>query len=277
MNLFLSSQWATAIDQPAPLEWQTLSVSARADAIRSYCRQTVSYLKGVGVRSPVYQIGNEVEYGVCGVYTREEKKRENVDWIRRSIWMDEAVLLAAACEGVKAADPHARLAVHIAHWFNAEFGEGFFRSMIEFGVPIDVLGASYYPSSGIPEDHFGIPATFGELGRYVDAVTSAVGKPLLFAEYAYPSTPAIEDFYAGWNRPAPGYPLTPEGQRDWLRDFLGWCANNASVLGAFYWSPECYARKDWEAFALFFPNGTAKPALDVFRTLSQSVDGIADW
>jgi Glycosyl hydrolase family 53 len=62
-------------------------------------------------------------------------------------------------------------------------------------------------------------------------------------------------------------PLTDEGQRRWLGDFLKFCEDNSKIAGAFYWSPEWYGAGMWKAFALFDLDGNAKPAWPAFRSL----------
>jgi arabinogalactan endo-1,4-beta-galactosidase len=266
INFFLSDCWATAIEQPVPKEWKKLSIKERAEAIRKYCFYTVTSLKQSGVRTSLYQIGNEIDYGMCGVHT-DDIRRENVKWMSKTIWPYEAELIKGAIKGIKQADSKAQFIIHIAHWFNKKFGIGFFRFMKKAGVNFDYLGASYYPSSNIPMHHFNIPNTFTDLNVYVSSLTKAIKKPLIFCEYGYPSEKVFNGAFQHWNHPVRNYPLTTLGQREWLYDFLNYCIQHPMIAGAFYWSPEYYCHEDWVAFSFFDSYGVSKPVIEVFQEL----------
>jgi len=265
LNLFLSDRWCTANHQPAPEEWMRLPLSRRCDEIRAYTRATVARFLDRGCRPSLYQVGNEIEYGICGIMT-SSVLREDPDWMRRhGTWCDIATVLRSAHAGILDADPGARFVVHAAHWFNPRFGVEFFDSLRSMGVDFEFAGCSYYPTSGIPEHHFGIGNGLTDLGGYVDAVHERTGCRVLVLEYGYPRRDGFLGPFCRWNKQVNGYELSSEGQRRWIDDFLRWCHRTESVAGAFYWSPEYYCSDDWEAFALFDTDGRSLPALTSLR------------
>jgi len=256
--IFLSEDWADLMKQPLPGIWKGLSLEERASAVRAYARDTVRHFRDHGLASHLYEIGNEIDYGICGVYPPDSLPKDAAH-LSQGIWPDAARLIHACQEGVKEADPQARFLLHIAHWWDADFACAFFTFMQQHGVQLDYAGLSYFPSSGI-----GGSLRFSQFGEVVAKVAAATGRPVLIAETGYPSSPDFSGQFGDWKKEAPGYPLTPEGQEKWLGDLLAFCASRPDIAGVFYWSPEWCGEGMWKAFALFDPAGNALPAWRAF-------------
>lgn len=138
-----------------------------------------------------------------------------------------------------------------------------------FGLEYEILSLSFYPSH-----------TEAQLNKLEELVQIAREKDLrlAIAEYAYPAATVRGQFWFLSNA-SPGYPLTPEGQTRWLKDFLTYC-KRLNIYAAYYWSPELYLTKKsarlykvssppempldfgWGPLSLFFENGVARPAVD---------------
>jgi len=256
--LFLSDDWADLMKQPAPTAWADLDLSERAAAVRAYSRDTVAALRRSGLTSHLYEIGNEIDYGICGVYPGKGTKK-SPESLGRRIWPEAAELIRASQAGVLEADPDARFMLHVAHWWDEAFLVAFFTRMRELGARIDYAGLSYFPSANI-----GGSLEMEEFFRVVAAVHAAVERPIIVAETAYPSTRAFSGQFGRWKRAAPGYPLSPDGQRRWLADFLDRCSHDPAIAAVYYWSPEWHGEGMWKAFALFDVDGTARPAWAAF-------------
>lgn len=262
VNLFLSDEWCTANHQPAPQAWRGLSLEERAAEARHHAGLVARHFKSLGIETPLFQVGNEIEYGLCGSYS-ESIRREHPTWMRhRGIWDEVAVLVGEAIRGVQEVSPEALFVLHVAHWFNTEFCIAFYRTVQEAGVDFDFLGSSYYPTSGIPQQHFAIGNSFSDLATFVGPLTDAIGKPLIIVETGYPSCEHFHGEFAGWTHTVHGYPLTLDGQRKWIAEFLEWSRKCDGVQGVFYWSPEFYSHANWSAFALFDKHGCARPGID---------------
>jgi arabinogalactan endo-1,4-beta-galactosidase len=275
ITLFMSSNWSDIGKQPAPESWDrlydfsNLSLERKADVIRNYASNTTRTLLSNGIDADLYEIGNEIDYGFCGVFEQNLTRQENLSWMQNTIWPQAAVLLQAGLQGVRAVDPSARFILHIAHWWDYNFSEAFFRTMITNGFPLDYLGLSFYPSSGI----YNITLAYQGIGngtlsqlrfrQTTEKLASTFGKPLIISEYAYPSSSWILGPFSSFDHAVQGFPLTKQGQKAWLQDFLRWTTNHSFIAGTFYFSPE-FHRLIWCPFSLFSFFGNAKPAVDIF-------------
>jgi arabinogalactan endo-1,4-beta-galactosidase len=265
--LFLSDVFAAAMHQPAPRCWRGLGSERLLRAVRRSVRSTIAALGRAGLRPSLFQIGNEIDYGICGAYIDStESRRENPWWMREhGSWRQAARIIRAAGDALRDCLPEARLVLHSAHWCNEAFSTGLFHSMREYGVDFDLVACSFHPSSGSSMIHFGIPNSFEEFERYVSAVTVELQCDLLVAECSYPSHSRIVGERSRWRYEASGYPFSEHSQWRWIEDLSQLCREHPRVAGVFYWSPELYSHDGWEPFALFGPDGAAKPALDALR------------
>jgi arabinogalactan endo-1,4-beta-galactosidase len=254
--LFLSPDWADVNKQPAPPEWEELPLPERADAIRRYTKDITSRTLEAGIDPLYYAIGNEIDYGISGVFAAFEER--SVDNLRRDIWPREAELIKAGIDGVRAAHPRAKIMLHVALSFDPFFSEAFFTAMRDLGVPFDIIGLSYYPTAMGPLSAMRFCQTLERL-KYT------INLPVVVAEFAYPAELPSGGPFGGWRYQVPGYPLTTNGQAEWLADFLDDMRSREEVLGAYYFSPTFYWSGElWGPFALFDSEGEARPALGAF-------------
>ena len=255
--LFLTEDWSDVNKQPAPAAWADLPLDERAAAIRQYARETAQHFIDQGIAIDYYEIGNEIDYGICGVFADETQPHDAAS-LRASVWPDEARLIQAAIEGVREADPQARFLLHIATSWDPGFAVAFFQAMTDLEVEYDYVGLSHYPSA------FGAVVA-SRLCETLDRLRAEVGKPVIIAETAYPAEPTTGGFFEEWRNPLPGYPLTPEGQAWWLTDFLAGMCARGDVLGVYYFSPGFYFSGElWGPLALFDGAGRARPAVASF-------------
>ncbi len=256
--MFLSEEWSDVNKQPAPARWADLTLDEQVRIVQQYTRETEQHFIDRGVLIDLYEIGNEIDYGICGVFADETQPRDPAS-LRSAIWPDQARLLQAAIEGVREADSEARFLLHIANSWSPEFASAFFQAMTDFGVEFDYVGLSYYPSS------MGLPVAI----RFCDTLNrlhTDIGKPIIIAETAYPAELPIGGMFGDWRRPFPGYAFTPEGQAWWLRDFLAGMRARGDVVGVYLFSPEFWFSGElWGPFALFDSKGEARPAIGSFN------------
>jgi len=242
--LFLSDTAAHGGQQIPPAAWQTYDVPQTCQALEQYCFETVTYLRGRGLDIDLYEVGNEIERGICGFRPDERVARppevdqlRNIEWLRKSIWAPEAQMLTAAIRGIRRADPEGKIVLHIGTRPSPEdaFVVPFFEAMGDYGVPFDYAGLSVYPWIGYPssprqEDWR------ADVERWVNGI-ARLGKPVIICEYSYPHHPPAP--LAGMLASAPpDYPFTPEGQAAWVREFLRWCEMTPNVAGSFYFYPD---------------------------------------
>ena len=256
--IFLSDDWADLMKQPVPAAWKDLNFEDRVKAVREYSFETVQYLRKEGLENHLYEIGNEIDYGICGEYPGKSTKK-NPESLSRRCWPQAAKLILASQAGVRQADPDAKFMLHISHWWDTDFCVRFFQFMQDEGIQIDFAGLSYFPTSNI-----GGSLEFEEFGATASAISQAIHRPIIVPETAYPSTRDFKGQFSRWKYEVMGYPITPDGQRRWLQEFLAYCHHHPSIDAVYYWSPEWHGEGMWKGFALFDPSGKAKPAWEAF-------------
>ncbi|PTY02652.1 hypothetical protein DB346_08910 [Verrucomicrobia bacterium LW23] len=282
--LFLSEEWADMVKQPAPAAWRSLDPAAKAAAIEAYAEAAVRRFAAEGIDVELVEIGNEIDFGICGVFEEEWKHRVNLDYMRDHIWSAMAPLIAAAQRGVLRARPGARFILHLAQWNSPDYCAAFWRYMAAAGVRVDFPGLSYFPTSAADPTH----RTLAHLHAQIAAMRRAgIDKPFIISEFAYPAIAEFTGQFADWNKPAEGYPLTEAGQAAWLRDFLDWARTGAApgvkqpaspspIAACYYWSPEWYTEPMWHAFALFGPKGELRPAAASLQGKGEASKNVKD-
>jgi hypothetical protein len=104
----------------------------------------------------------------------------------------------------------------------------------------------------------------------VTTLSESIHRPIIIPETAYPCTRDFKGQFSRWKYEVLGYPLSPDGQQQWLTDFLAMCNAHPHIHSVYYWSPEWYGEGMWKGFALFDPQGDSRPAWLAFR------DGLAN-
>lgn len=270
---FLSDEPAAAGYQPVPLEWKNLNVEESAIALQDYCYKTTKYFKDKGLNIEIYDIGNEIEYGILNFLPGQRvylppgvDVTTDMEWMKNNIWNIEAILLKGAIRGVKQADPNAKIVLHIdtlsLHPENYTV-KSFFKTMIEYGVEFDYAGLSlpYFNYYEVPQPYF----KSSQLREVIDFISS-LGKKVIISEFVYPNNP---NGITG--TPAPEYPFTPEGQAKWIRDFLSFSQNDDNIIGIFYWYPDYFSGMSHgsaiepESSGLFVSDTQIQPAMLEFN------------
>ncbi len=255
--IFLSENWADLEKQPLPGIWKDLSYDDRLKAVEAYSEEVTRAFAAAGIEVGLFEIGNEIDFGICGEFEGDWAKRVSIDWCRAHLWPRMMPIIKASQAGVCRAKSDAKFIIHFALWNSPEYCVALWKSMLEHGVAIDYAGLSYFPSSAEKKAE----RTFDHFGKQLDLIRKSIQQPILICETAYPSEPNFTGQFSTWNKPAPNYPLSAEGQAKWLADYLAFLRKQDRVAGSIYWSPEWYASPMWPAFALFDTKGIAKPAL----------------
>ncbi|MHA1301203.1 MAG: glycosyl hydrolase 53 family protein [Candidatus Helarchaeota archaeon] len=256
--IFLSDDWADVNKQPLPVAFQGLTFEDRLKAVKNYSRNVTSHFKNESIDMEFYAIGNEIDYGICGIYANVTDPRNNLTWLRENIWYNSARIINASIEGVLEIDPDAQFLLHIAI-SDPAFALAFFTAMSDFGVPYDMMGLSYYPPVEGNASQNGFRETFEILS------TSGLrgSDKIIIPESAYASNYNGTTAFPTWNKSVAGYPLTPEGQKKWLKDHLEWCYQHPNIGGYIYWSPELY-HEIWEGLSWFNSTGDSRPVVEAY-------------
>jgi arabinogalactan endo-1,4-beta-galactosidase len=259
--IFLSDEWADLVKQPLPAVWKDLSADQKLATIEASSERVVRHLAKNGIKVNTFEIGNEIDFGICGEFEEEWPRRVSLEFMRTKVWPRMVPILKAAQRGVLKAQPEAKFVIDLAQWTNVEYCIAFWQAMAAAGVKIDYPGLSYFPSSAKePEQR-----RFGYLRTQCAKIVDTLHMPVLVCETGYPAAASFGGQFSNWNSPADGYPLNENGQAMWLADLVALVRSDRNFGGVIYFSPEWYNEAIWDAFALFNAEGVARPGIRSFQ------------
>jgi len=271
--LFLSNTAAHAGQQNAPPEWAGLTVAETAQRVDQYSYDTASYYIQHGLNIELYDIGNEIDLGILNFRPGERIPvppgvdiTNNMTFMRENVWNIEAQLLQASINGIKRANPNAKIVLHAAGvnlGRSNVFVKTFFQTMSEHGVQYDYAGLSNpYNQSNWVVPSYTTDCWFQRLQEIID-YCETLDKPVIFSEASYPHNPV------GTLGPAmPEFPYTPSGQAAWAREHLRFLSNQPNVAGFFWFYPD------------YHMNLNVDPALkgsSLFQTPTQPMPALAEF
>ncbi|MFI5845517.1 arabinogalactan endo-beta-1,4-galactanase [Catenuloplanes sp. NPDC051500] len=260
IDFHYSDAWADPGKQNKPAAWAALPFDGLRQAVYDHTFSVLSALRAQGTPADLAQVGNEINGGLLWPDGRWDN------------WDGLAALLTAGSTAVKDASPSTQVVLHLAEGGNNGGHRWWFDQAVSRGVPFDVIAVSHYVYWH---------GTLGALQANLNDLSARYGKPVLVAETAYGFTLAEHDhetnIFNASLAATGGYPATPQGQSDALRDLLTVVDGVPGALGVFYWEPTWTAvpgagwdpadpasGDGWENQALFDYSGRALPALKVF-------------
>lgn len=273
--LFLSDQAASAGGQPLATEWAGLSAVQLAEKVEAHAVNVAQYYKSLGLDIDVFEFGNETDFGLCGIELgKTVAVPAGVDpvndpaWMRDNVYAKTAPLLKAAIRGVKSVYPASRALLHTAGFGYSKddiAARGFFKSMIELGVPFEVAGYSYpymFIGGAVPQPFFRQSSFI----RSIDS-TRALGKSVQIVEYNYPADPK-----GMISAPAAEFPFTDAGQAAFVTAMANALRGRLEALH--YWYPDWYpgfdpSHPEHESCGLFTAPDVARPALAALKAIAQ--------
>ena len=280
MKLNLSIHYGDYFNDPGnqkmPKSWLGLSQALLLDSIYKYTYTVLERLKTENVVPDIVAIGNETTNGFI-----DETAPTN-GWI----WPNDADKFNIAFTSVdnfnKANGTSIKKALHFtdntAAWLAGLF---YTKSVRNF----DIIGISFYP-------YFSNFDTLQSLGNLVSQLKTTYNKEIMIFETGAPWTNSTyADSYGNFmgNNGNFNYPITPQGQKDFLFDLAN-TVYNAGGTGILYWEPAWISSgmcdlwgqgSSYENVSFFdFQNGNRPlPAFDIFNfcnTLSLKEEKIYD-
>lgn len=225
LDFHYSDDWVDPGKQWIPAAWKELAEDELPQALYQYTYDTLLALHDTGLMPVFVQVGNETNSGML-------KSKMELDWPR------DAELFNAGIRAVRDAAArtrtHPKIILHIAQPENAEW---WFREAQEHGVTdFDVIGLSYYPQWST----FSVP----EVGPHIAYLREEFDKEVMIVETAYPWTLRYVHETADniLNRGVPDYPISIDGQRQFLIDLTQSLISNGG-LGVVYWEPAWVSTK----------------------------------
>jgi arabinogalactan endo-1,4-beta-galactosidase len=276
LQLYLTEGPADFGRQSAPAAWQGLSVADTADRLRTATAALVSKYKSQGINVEVYSVGNEIDIGLLQFRPGERiasppagMSALDINYLRASVWPTEATLLKAGIEGIKAADPNAKIVLHIAGLGlpipSDIFVKAFFKFMVDERVPFDYAALSHpYMDYVNRVSDYSTDCWMQRIQETTDYL-AVLGKRTMISEGDYPRLPGAYS-----TRPMPEFPFSDAGQAGWVREHLRHGNNNPNMVGFLYWDADYFAGMspndpgtllNPQQTGLFYPNLTATPAM----------------
>lgn len=261
VDFHYSDNWADPGKQIKPAAWQDYDFEQLKQAVYDHTYDVCSALVVQGTPPEIIQVGNEINSGMLwpdGDYNHFDNL---------------AALLKEGQRAVKDCSPSTLVMLHIAEGGDNDLARWWFDSITRREVPFDVIGISYYPFWH---------GSLAELQHNLNDITARYDKDVIVVETAYAFTDQDKDNYPNIvdnNLAVKGYPLTPEGQRAFMRDVMAVvrAVPNGRGLGVFYWDATWTAvpgngwdstnpefGNAWENQALFDFDERALPALEEF-------------
>ena len=280
LDFHYSDFWTDPGKQIVPKAWQGMDADELEKAVYSYTRETLEKLGEKGLLPDMVQVGNEVTNGLLWPLGKEG----NYDNIARFI--------SAGIRAVREVDASIPVMIHLDCGGNNEKCRKWFDEYTKRGADFEVIGLSYYPFWH---------GTIEDLSNNMNDLAARYGKEIIVAEVSMGHT--MED-YKEYEKlsdserkgmatkphlaEAVAYPMTPQGQADFMSDVMKKIAEIPGGLGRgfYYWEPAwipvpgcgwaneeslAYMNdpgpggNEWANQALFDYDGNALPALSVIR------------
>jgi len=284
-DLHYSDFWADPGKQTMPKAWRGMEIGELEKAVFDFTKESMKALKDAGVTPELAQVGNEITNGLCWpVGKKIEDDPVSYDNISR--------LISSGIRAVREVSPDSEIMIHLDNGgFNSMYVDWFDNYTSRNSEDFDIIGMSYYPFWH---------GTMDELKFNMEDMNRRYGKDIVIAEVSYGFS--TEDYrrYEGGEiedhigSPLKGelldkvdYPLTPQGQSDFMQRIMEMNKNTPGGRGFYYWEPAWVpvpgcgwateeallytgetGRKggnEWANQALFDYDGNALPALKKIR------------
>lgn len=278
LDIHYSDFWADPGKQVVPKAWKDYSEEELEQAVFDFTKETMEKLVENQVAPTMIQVGNELTNGLLW----PTGKKPNFDAIARYV--------SAGIRAVRAVDKDVPIMIHLDNGGNNEMYREWFDNFVERGEDFQIIGLSYYPFWH---------GTLDELEYNMRDMAKRYQKELIVAEVSMGFT--MED-YAEYEKLAPEerkgmatrpeliekieYPMTKEGQTDFMKDIMNRIASIPGGRGFYYWEPGWVPMpgcgwatdaalsytgeagpggNEWANQALFDYDGNALPALKAIR------------
>ena len=278
LDLHYSDFWADPGKQTVPKAWKDFDENQLEQAVYEFTKETMEVLVKNEVAPTMVQVGNELTNGLLWP-TGKKPEFDNI-----------AKYINAGIRGVRAVDADVPIMIHLDNGGLNEMYVEWFDNFMKRCEPFEIIGFSYYPFWH---------GTLDQLEFNMRDMARRYGKELVVAEVSMGFT--MEDYrkYEGMpeeelkgmaTRPELvadlEYPMTPQGQADFMQDVMQRIADVPGGRGFFYWEPGwvpvpgcgwatdaalAYTGEkgpggnEWANQALFDYEGNTLPALETIR------------
>lgn len=282
LDFHYSDFWADPGKQILPKAWKGYDEEALEEAVYTYTIAVMERLHAEGVAPTMVQVGNEITNGLLWP-TGKKPQFDNI-----------AKYVSAGIRGVKAVDANVPVMLHLDNGGHNEMYVEWFDNYCQRVEDFDVIGLSYYPfwHGGLEALEFNMHDMANRYGKKICVAEVSMG----FTMEDYGSYEKLPEEQRKGMATRPeltetlDYPMTKQGQADFMQDIMTRIAKVPGGLGFYYWEPGwtpvpgCGWANDtalayigekgpggneWANQALFDYDGNALPALEVIRDFAK--------
>jgi len=234
LDFHYSDFWADPARQCIPKAWQGFTLEQLEMAVYGYTKEILARCKNEELYPGYVQIGNEITNGLLW-----PAGRVNYNEAGEPVSCDAMIRLLKAGVAAARESGNAGIIMHLERSNDNIRYRQWFDAVTAAGVDYDIIGVSYYPLWH---------GTLQELKLNLDDVSERYGKDIMVVETSYPFTdahyagrPAISLVFDGEKKlpdgSPPPYPLSLEGQRNFLRDLVKMLKSVKRCKALYYWEP----------------------------------------
>lgn len=231
LNFHYSDFWADPGKQFKPKAWRNFGVEELEKAVYEFTKESLTKILEAGVNVTMIQVGNELTSGLLWPEGRVPEYDNIAKFVSAGI---------RACREVKKEIP---LMIHLDNGGNNELYRTWFDNYMKRGEDFDYIGMSYYPFWH---------GTLDQLEYNMNDIAKRYGKEIIIAEVSmgytmedYKAYEKLEDSerkgYATRQELVDKieYPMTVQGQIDFMKDFMNRVKNvcDDKGCGYFWWEP----------------------------------------
>ncbi|MDE2110150.1 MAG: glycosyl hydrolase 53 family protein [Alphaproteobacteria bacterium] len=259
LDFHYSDWWADGGKQIIPAAWANIEdTNQLAKVLYQYTYDTLRTLDKAGLMPDIVQPGNEINHEILD---KGRWKYGAINWKRNALLLNTAIKAVRDAGRVSSIRPKVMIQIaqpeNVLPWFAAAVKAGV--------TDFDMIGISYYPKWSTD--------SLRGLGRTINTLRNRhPGVDVTVVETAYPWTTGKDSGLAKDNV-TPGYPATPQGQKNFLIDLSQTVISNGGG-GVLIWAPDWIPSQctkgaahsvDWEVMTFFGPNGEVLPGIDFMR------------
>lgn len=238
LDIHYSDFWADPGKQVVPKAWKGFSVEELKKAVYDFTVDTMKRLHREGAAPDLVQVGNELTNGLLWP-TGKKVSKEEAEYEER--FENIARYISSGIRGVRAVSPDIPIMIHLDNGGLNDMYKEWFDHFVKYENDFQIIGLSYYPFWH---------GTLEELEFNMKDMASRYNKKIVVVELGMGFS--MED-YASYEKLAPDerkgmairpemleklpYPMTPEGQRDFILDVLRRISSVDGGIGVYYWEP----------------------------------------
>jgi len=233
LDFHYSDFWADPGKQVIPKAWAEYDIDRMVDAVYSFTKECLIKACAEDVAPEFIQVGNEITNGILWPIGKLDLGDG-----RRGNYVNFCRLIDAGCRACREVTPKAKIVLHLERSNDKAVYQEFFGEMLKAEIDYDIIGASYYPYwHGTPEELFENLDACRRFGKEIMVMELGYGftvKPYtLDGEERRLVIDSERAYIPGFTEK---YPVSPEGQAQFVRDFLR-NARDHKIAGVFYWEP----------------------------------------